>query len=38
MMRLLWEQNSQYEDWRFILIDVRNAFNKENCTAMIWYL
>ena len=34
-MRLLWSQNSQEEDWGFLLIDARNAFNEENRSAMI---
>ena len=35
-MRLLWEQHSQEEEWGFLLIDTRNAFNEENRTIMIW--
>ena len=35
-MRVLWEEHNQEEDWRFLLIDSRNAFNKENRTAMLW--
>ena len=35
-MRLLYQQNSQEEDWGFLLIDVRNSSEKENRTAMIW--
>ena len=35
-VRLLWQQNSQEEDWGFILIDARNGFNEENQTAMLW--
>ena len=35
-MRLLWEQNSQEEDLGFLIIDARNAFNKENRMAMLW--
>ena len=31
-MRLLWVQHSQEEDWGFLLIDARNAFNEENQT------
>ena len=34
--RLLWHQNSQEEDWGFLLIDARNAFNEENWTEIIW--
>ena len=35
-MRVCWEEHAQEEDWRFILIDARNAFNEENWTAMLW--
>ena len=34
--RLQWAQHSQEEDWVFLLIDARNAFNEENRTAMLW--
>ena len=33
---LLWLQNDQEEDWRFLLIVARNAFNQENRIAMLW--
>ena len=35
-MLLLWAQQSKKEDWGFLLIDVWNAFNEENRTAMFW--
>ena len=35
-MRLLWAQNSQEDDWGFLLIDAWNAFNEENQIAMLW--
>ena len=35
-MRLMWEQCSQEEYWGFILIDMHNAFNKDNRTTMLW--
>ena len=31
-VRLLWEQHYQEEEWGFLLIDARNAFNEENQT------
>ena len=34
-MRLLWQQQKQEEDWRFLLIDARNVFNEENYTYMM---
>ena len=34
-MPLLCAQNSKEEDWGFLLIDARNAFNEENRTAML---
>ena len=36
VIRVLWEEHAQEEDWGFFLIDARNAFNEENGTAMLW--
>ena len=35
-IHLLYTQNSQEEDWGFLLIDTRNALNEENRMAMLW--
>ena len=35
-MRVLWDEHKKEEDWGFLLIDARNAFNEENQTAMLW--
>ena len=35
-MRLLWEQYSHEDYWWFLLIDMWNAFNEDNRTAMLW--
>ena len=35
-MGILWQQHSQEEDWGFLLLYVRNVFNEENRTAMLW--
>ena len=35
-MRVLWEKHKKEEDWGFLLIDARNAFNEDNQTAMLW--
>ena len=35
-IHLLWSHNSHEKDWRLLLIDERNAFNKENRTEMLW--
>ena len=34
-MGVLWEEHAQEEEWGFLLIDARNAFNEENWTAML---
>ena len=35
VMCVLWEEHNQEEDWGFLLIDARNAFNEENQIAMV---
>ena len=35
-MCVLCQENSQEEDWGFLLIDAQNAFNEENRTTMLW--
>ena len=35
-IRVLWEEHKKEEDWEFLLIDARNAFNEEKRTAMLW--
>ena len=34
-MRVLWEEHKKEDNWGFLLIDARNAFNEENQTAML---
>ena len=34
-VRILCQQHAQEENWGFLLIDARNAFNKENRTAIL---
>ena len=34
-MRVLFKEHRKEEDWGFLLIDVRNAFNEEKRTAML---
>ena len=35
-MRVLWEEQSREEEWMFLLIDARNAFNEEKQTSLLW--
>ena len=35
-LRLIWELHAQEEEWGFLLIDARNAFNERNRTKMCW--
>jgi hypothetical protein len=35
-MRLLWDTHSAEEEWGFLLVDAKNAFNEGNQMAMCW--
>ena len=35
-MHVLWQEDSQEEDWIFLLIDAWNKLNEENRTAILW--
>ena len=35
VVRLLWQQHAQQEDWGFLLMDTHNTINEDNLTAML---
>ena len=35
-LRLIWELHAQEENWGFLLVDAKNAFNEGNRTRMVW--
>jgi hypothetical protein len=35
-MQHTWEANKAEEEWGYLLIDAKNAFNEQNRTAMLW--
>ena len=35
-VQALWDENSTTEDWGFLLVDTKNAFNKINQVEMLW--
>ena len=36
VVRLVWKQHSQKDNWCFLIIGARNEFNKDNQIAMLW--
>ena len=35
-VQVIWDDNSSMENWDFILMDAKNAFNEINCIGMLW--
>ena len=32
----MWQKHAQEEEWVFLFVDARNAFNEENCISILW--
>ena len=35
-VQALWDENSSTEEWDFLLVDAKNAFNEINQVGMLW--